>query len=199
MELNFGMLGTIVDFLFRLEPNRILLILTFLTVVFAARQLRWTRLETAVPEWKIVDVTKHSHRNKDHEEYTVNATIKNVGKGRAHNVEDELFQSDVKLRELDKEDSKEDVIRDKRDSIGYRTIVNPGDVIKPNFRIKQLDKLNYVLIRLEPEDTVHGSVWLEKEQIDEEYTNWLYRLERLPVKIYRKIKHELRSQEIETI
>lgn len=193
------LLSSILNFFLGLETNQVILILTFLTVVFAVRQLRWTRLEIAVPEWKIVEITKHPHTKKDREEYTVNVTIKNVGKGKAHNVEAILFQSNVKLEDLGEDEYKEDVIREERPSIGYRTIVNPGDTIKANFRIRQLDKFNDAIIRLDPDETIHGQVWLMSKQIENEYLHMRYKLERLPAETYRKIKYRLNSQEIETI
>lgn len=191
------MLDVVLSFLFEISGQQLLLLLSFLTLIFAARQLRWTRLDTAVAEWTLVDVDKYSHKSKNREEYTVNAYIQNSGKGIAHNVNAKLFQSDVKLNELDEEndETKKDVIRDLSRSIGGRRVVNPGEKVKVNFRVRQLDKLNDVVIRMEPEKKVHGYVRIKRNQIDSEYRNMFYSLKSKlsPSNYFRNLRNRLRN------
>lgn len=153
--------------------NNPVLILTFLAAFFAYRQLRWTRLEIAVPMWKLVKVHSIPHRSREKEEYTVHIWMENVGKGKAHNAEANLFQADVKLNELENGETKEDVIREAPESIGHNRLVNPGNLLHGQFKVKQLDKLNEVLVRVEPEDSVNDYVYIEKEKIEEGFKdNW---------------------------
>lgn len=140
-------------------------ILQLSVLVLAYYQLRWTRIDTAHPRWKVVEISS-LFETKEDKATNINVWIMNVGKGRAENVEYNVSIQDADYEAIGK--SVSDLVRAHDENVIYRKVVNPGGLFRVNFRLKEIEKINQISIRVKDENGRTHHLFIDKEDVIEE-------------------------------
>lgn len=154
-------------------------LLQLAVLILGYYQLRWTRLDTAHPQWEIVEVSS-IFADKQDKETTVNVSIMNVGKGRAENVEYNVSIQDKDFEALEN-GRVPDLLSTHDEDIIYRQVVNPGETFRINFRVDRLrDVVERLSIRVKDENGRTQHLYLNKEEIIHGKNNWALKMRKQP-------------------